>query len=247
MKKLSYIAVDDEPIFLKELSKQLNIYPFLIQKDLIDDPFEALDKINKSKPDIIFLDFEMPGINGKDILDKIDYQAQVIFISSLVQPMQEVINHKGKAIIQGYLSKPLSADAIKPICLKLKSHLNTTNANTKILIPDGKKADLLIDTQQLSFINANGRYTNWFFLKQEPIKTIQFSLSEAEEFFTQRQITMNRANKSYLVFEEGIQKVSRHEITVTYFEDEEKKTMDIAIGKASTFKTWIQNIFNTQF
>lgn len=245
MKKLTFIAVDDESIFLKELSEKLSLYPFLEQQKLIDDPFEALDIINKLKPDIVFLDFEMPGINGKDLLEKIDYAAQVIFISSLIQPMQEVINHSGKANIQGYLSKPITNESLKPICLKLKSQQKDIKSSSKILIPDGKKAEVLIKPEQLSFIKADGKYTNWFFLNQEPIRTIQFSIGKAEELFEQRQIKMNSANKSHLVFEEGIQKHNRHEITVQYFEDGKIKTTDIAIGKTSSFKTWLQGIFGS--
>lgn len=239
MIKLNYIAVDDEAFFLKELSSQLKAYPYLHEQALIDDPFEAIGTINRLKPDIVFLDHDMPGIDGRDVLKAINYKANVVFVSSNSGPMQQVINHDGIALIKGYLSKPFSDEELKKICLKLLSNTEKLAPSSKISIPNGKKEDIFIDLKSLSFIKANEKYTDWHFTDRKPIIEINISLKESKELLKDKNIDFNDVNRSYIVFENGIIKRRNKDI----FALSNNKEIEIGIKDTATFSSWIKNIF----
>jgi len=239
MMKLNYIAVDDEAFFLKELSSQLNAYPYLHEQALIDDPFEAIETINKLKPNIIFLDHDMPGIDGRDVLKAINYKANVVFVSSNSGPMQQVINHDGMALIKGYLSKPFSDEELKKICLKLLSNTEKQAPSSKLTIPNGKKEDIFIDLKSLSFIKADEKYTEWHFTDRKPIIEINISLKESKELLKDKNIDFNDVNRSYIVFENGIIKRRNKDI----FALSNNKEIEIGIKDTATFSSWIKNIF----
>ncbi len=240
MMYLSYIAVDDEAIFLEELSEKLKVYPFLRETALIDDPFEAIQRINQTKPDVIFLDHDMPGLNGKEVLDQIKYKAQVIFVTSHLNPIQEVINHDGIATIQGYLNKPIDKEILKKICLKLN---NTTESHhsvsSKIIIPNGKKEQLYIDPSDLSYLKADGKYTTWHFINRSPEKEVNLLLKDAKELLREKHIDFNEINRSYIVFENGI-KMRRHKDLIVQSNDEEH---EVGISEQSNLLNWIKKKF----
>ena len=65
------IIVDDEVLALKNLSYALEQYENIEVLDMISSPLEALAKIMGLKPDVVFLDIEMPGINGFAVAEEI--------------------------------------------------------------------------------------------------------------------------------------------------------------------------------
>ncbi|MCT4637591.1 MAG: response regulator [Bacteroidales bacterium] len=234
MRKLSYIAVDDECIFLSELSKMLEDYPYIEKKANYDDAFKAINMINKEKPDVVFLDYEMPGFNGLDVLKKINYSALVVFITSHLEPIQDIVNHGGKAQLKKYLTKPIKKDDLHNLCLDLYDKLipdNTPSCN-KILIPNGKKSEIVVDTSSLSFIKADGKYTDWYFLDKKEDKAITCSLKEARKILTSKGIPYID-NKSYVILKGGIFKRENDVVKVLYYNDGKKEKKEIAFGKSN--------------
>ncbi|MBI9058286.1 MAG: response regulator [Labilibaculum sp.] len=236
MIQLNYIAVDDEPIFLKELNEHLLAYPFLNKLDLISDPFEAIDIINTQKPDVVFLDHDMPGINGRDVLKAINFKTQIVFITSNFSPIQDVINHGGIATIQGYISKPISEEKIKDICLKLNKADSNHITKTKLTVPNGKKEDYYIEFSKLSYIEAEGKYSNWHLLDAPTIKNIALSLKESRELLLSNKIDFKELNRSSIIFENGIKKRRNKDIIVT------SNGKDVVIGTKDIdgFFSWLK-------
>ena len=62
------ILVDDEKFSRTSLKKLLKAYPQIEIIDEASDGVEAVEKIEAAKPDLIFLDIQMPGLNGFDVL-----------------------------------------------------------------------------------------------------------------------------------------------------------------------------------
>ncbi len=76
------LIIDDERLARKELANLLKDYP---QIDIIGECSnvdEARDEIEKHKPDLIFLDIQMPGKNGFDLLDELHFLPQVVFVTA---------------------------------------------------------------------------------------------------------------------------------------------------------------------
>jgi len=74
--------VDDEPLALKRLSRMLESTGRIKVAGCSSDPVEAIQAILKAKPDVLFLDIEMPGMNGFELLAQLDPQPWIIFTTA---------------------------------------------------------------------------------------------------------------------------------------------------------------------
>ena len=78
--KYRTVLVDDEPLALERLQRLLEPY-----RDTFDvagtasSGGEAVEVINRLRPDVVFLDIQMPELNGFDVLERLDYMPLVIF------------------------------------------------------------------------------------------------------------------------------------------------------------------------
>lgn len=74
------LLVDDEPLALKRLGRYLREYNQSFQTEEASSGIEAVEKIKSFKPDIVFLDIEMPGLNGFEVLRQFNERPfQIIF------------------------------------------------------------------------------------------------------------------------------------------------------------------------
>src|SRR6476620_11369901 len=113
---MNVLLVDDENIsnFInKKLIENINAS---IQTIDFNDPQKAFDKLLYIKPDLIFLDINMPGMNGWDFLDRmaveeIDYK--VIIRTSSVNGIDRKRAMKYMNVI-GYIEKPATITTIPP-------------------------------------------------------------------------------------------------------------------------------------
>ena len=76
---LTCIAIDDEPLALEVLKKYIAKIYFLELKGVFTDPFEAQKLMDASPVDILFLDIQMPKINGFEMLELVEDPPAVIF------------------------------------------------------------------------------------------------------------------------------------------------------------------------
>ena len=74
--------VDDEPLALKRLGRLLKAAGGVEVVGSATDPGEALKAIPAGRVDVLFLDIQMPGMNGFELLAKLDSQPPVIFTTA---------------------------------------------------------------------------------------------------------------------------------------------------------------------
>jgi two-component system, LytTR family, response regulator len=77
--------VDDESLALKRLSRMLAATGRTEVVGTRQDPVDAVDAILAAKPDVLFLDIEMPGMNGFQMLAKLDPQPLIVFTTAYDQ------------------------------------------------------------------------------------------------------------------------------------------------------------------
>ncbi len=213
------IIVDDERESLEVLKLDLHEYcPQVEVLAMCDDPFDAIEKIKRLNPDLIFLDIEMPGLNGFDLLDRLNhYEFDVIFVTAYDEFAIKAI----KVSAMDYLLKPIDEeelmDAVHKVEEKQNRYLSKEHVEilmTNLKDADGRFAKLAIPSLEgLDFIliddilycQADGNYTiihtkDEKFIISKTLKMIEHLLENAPFF---------RTHQSYLVNINHIRKYLR--------------------------------------
>jgi two-component system LytT family response regulator len=79
------LIIDDEKLARELLREFLTAFPQIEILGECSKGSEAIEKIDELKPDLIFLDVQMPGLNGFDVLDEIVHEPYVIFTTAYDQ------------------------------------------------------------------------------------------------------------------------------------------------------------------
>lgn len=129
MKTITAIIVDDEISNVKGLQKKMNLlFPEIKILATHQNPEEAIISIEKHQPDILFLDVEMPRINGFDLLSKLrNINFQVIFVTAFNEYAIEAL--KKSAV--GYVLKPIDNDDLVSCVKKAKKNIELKLENKK--------------------------------------------------------------------------------------------------------------------
>lgn len=172
MERLSVIIIDDEIEAQDILENLLNKYPDITVAHKASSVDEAIVKILETKPDLIFLDIEMPRKNGFELLKLLKstgISIPVIFVTAFDQYAIEAI----KASAFDYLLKPVEVDeldkAIKRFRTEKKENLDEkidTLLNeivvSKKLRFNTRDGFILIDPKEIAYCLADGNYTEIF-------------------------------------------------------------------------------------
>jgi two-component system LytT family response regulator len=116
------IMVDDEPqnskaldIKLKELADDIEVV------GVFNYPEKAVSAIKKLKPDLVFLDIEMPGMNGFQLLEKLEqFDFEVIFVTAYNEYMLNALHISAL----DYLLKPVDTEELKNALERFRKRIN---------------------------------------------------------------------------------------------------------------------------
>lgn len=103
---LKCIAVDDEPFALRLLEEEIRRVPFLKLHGVYGTPEEALEVLRSEAVDLLFLDIQMPGITGLDLLRRLENPPMVILTTAYEKYALEGFDLN----VVDYLVKPFRAD-----------------------------------------------------------------------------------------------------------------------------------------
>lgn len=122
------IAIDDEPIALKVIENFCNEIETITLEKTFGNAEEGLKYLKKFPTDIIFLDIEMPNLNGIDLYKQIKQNTLVIFITS--RPDYAVEGFNLNAL--DYLLKPFTFERFKQATDKARDYfVSNTNQKTE--------------------------------------------------------------------------------------------------------------------
>ena len=206
MKKINAFIIDDEISAINTLRGMLErFFPQVNVQEEARSVSDALFKLQRSQPDLVFLDIEMPPFGtGFEFLEKCQNPSfGVIFVTAYP-------NYAVKAINQvqpwGYLMKPYSvaelASAIQNATGKIEQISRDIKANPalqSILIADARKGNVVIKVEDLIYCQADGATTDLFFLKDGKTTRLTASktLKDVEELLPNA--IFARSHHSYLV------------------------------------------------
>ncbi|HMO61272.1 MAG TPA: response regulator [Ferruginibacter sp.] len=205
------IIIDDERLARNELKKLLQDFPEIEVIDEAANASEGIDKIESLSPDIIFLDIQMPGKTGFDMLQELDRAPHVIFTTAY----DEYALKAFEVNALDYLLKPVEpkrlADAIQKVQQaeekEIASHQQYSNRsllseNDQVFVKDGERC-WFVKLSEVRLFESVGNYAKVFFGTNKPL--ILKSLNALEERLDEK--TFFRANRKHIVNLRMIEKI----------------------------------------
>ena len=111
--QLKVMIVDDSPLLLKQFGNLITSWGY--QLSLVNDSVNATRQMLSEKPDIVFMDINMPNLNGFDLIKQIRRQPSLAIIPLVLVTSENTItnNFRAKWANCRFLSKPLKSDDIQ--------------------------------------------------------------------------------------------------------------------------------------
>ena len=110
------IAVDDEPLALSLLQDNIERIPFLDLVGTCNDVFQAMDILGKTPIDLVFIDIQMPTINGFEYVKSLESKPLIIFITA----HEKYATESYDLDIVDYLVKPVPMNRFLRACQRAK-------------------------------------------------------------------------------------------------------------------------------
>jgi two-component system, LytTR family, response regulator len=194
------MIIDDERLARNALRRLLKAHPEVKVVGEVADPDEAIRAIQKESPDLLFLDVEMPGASGFDLLEKMEDVPAVIFTTAY----DEYAVRAFEVSALDYLVKPVTEDRLaaalgraqKALAAspKQRTNLQSGSALHQIFVRDGDRC-WIVRLSDISLLESEGNYTRLHFGGNAPL--ISRSLTAVEQRLNQA--TFFRANRSQII------------------------------------------------
>jgi two-component system LytT family response regulator len=221
--ELTAIVIEDEfkvrEVFIELLENFCPKIQVLGQTDNISDGYRLIMEKN---PKVVFLDIEMPGGNGFELLSKFEkVPFETVFVSSYGHYAIRAL----KLSALDYLLKPVIIEdliqiqdklketiSLKQNALKyslLKSNLINSEQEKKLIIPNKKNLEY-VNTSDILYLRGEGNYTS-IILQGEKKFLIAKTLKEYESILCESESSFLRIHKTFIVNTAHIKKIERGE------------------------------------
>jgi two-component system LytT family response regulator len=206
------IAIDDEPLALKQIVGYIRKTPFLELKAEFGSALKAVTFLQENEIDLMFVDINMPDLNGLDFVKSQSNPPKVIFTTAYSEYAVE--GFKVNAL--DYLLKPIDYDvfiksanrAHEWFDLQEKKNINIESNETFLFIKSEYKV-LRINLSDIKYIEGMREYIRVHMASQQPIMTL-VSMKKIEEYLPQNKFM--RVHRSYIVNLDKITTIDRNRI-----------------------------------
>lgn len=170
------LLIDDERLARAELRRLLAAHPEIEIVGEAVNAAEGLQQIAALKPDLIFLDVQMPGGSGFDMLAALEEAPEVIFTTAFDQYALQAFEVNAL----DYLQKPIQATRMAAALQRcaVRQHAAASSAPKKLFIKDGERC-WFVALQDIRLFESDGNYTRVYFGPHQPL--MLRSLSQLEE------------------------------------------------------------------
>jgi len=232
---ISCMIIDDEPLAVKLLESFVAKTPELKLLGSFTDSVEAINAIKEQQPDLLFLDIQMPDLNGMELAHMIPSETRVIFTTAFKEYAFE--SYEVKAL--DFLLKPIRYNKFMVAVEKAKEHYSHresgNNAPSTIFLKvDGEYRQVALS--QILYVCGMKDYV-MFYLEdvRKPLIT-HLTMKSVEDMLPPQQFM--RVNRSYIVALDKIRKVDRNDCI--YIGDEIIRVTD---AFKETFNQFLQSKF----
>lgn len=194
------LIVDDERLARAELTRLLVPYKEIF---IVGEAVNALDaqkKISELKPDIIFLDIQMPGKNGFELLEDLDFVPKVIFTTAYDEYALKAFEYNAL----DYLLKPIEPKRLEEAIRKLSKPESKTDVSLEsqdmlkpedqFFVKDGDRC-WFVKLSDVRLFESEGNYVRIYFNEFKPL--ILRTLNYLDERLDQK--TFFRASRKHIL------------------------------------------------
>ena len=212
MKRITCIVIDDEPLAIKLIESYVKRIDFVELLGSYSDPVQALSAIKDSKPDFIFLDIQMPDIDGMELARLVPHKTKIVFTTAFKEYAFE--SYDVAAI--DFLLKPIRYDKILRACEKVKERLYGSHTeDSDVSVVRGSKEIYVraegeikrLETDKILYVEGMKDYVRFFLVGARPLTT-HMTLKSAESLLPSN--TFMRVSRSHIVALPHIRAIDRN-------------------------------------
>lgn len=210
---LTCIAIDDEPLALELVEDNISKLPYLKLVGTYTNPIEAVALLQKETIDLVFLDIQMPGLTGMQVIQSLTTKPMFIFITAYERYALESYNLD----VVDYLVKPMTLERFIKACNKAWALYNLRNNKAEAISP-GDHFFVNVDYSLLKVVFADIMYIEGLkdyvkiYLKStaHPL-VVRISFKSLEEELPH---SFLRIHKSYIVSKQYVSAIKKNSVFV---------------------------------
>jgi DNA-binding LytR/AlgR family response regulator len=206
---ITCIAIDDEPLALQVTTQYCSKIPFLQLQKVFTNPDDALTYLQENKVDLLFLDIQMPDINGLQFYKSLKEKPAVIFTTAFKDYAVDGFNVDAV----DYLLKPFEFERFLKAAYKAKEYLEFLSSQELQLSSIYIKVNyemMRINLKDIDLIEALDDYIK-IHIKPYPVLTLM-TLKGIQEKLPASAFA--RVHRSYIVPVNKIEKFSKNKLSV---------------------------------
>lgn len=206
------IAIDDEPLALKVIEHFCAKADDLVLEKTFTKPDEALKHLRKFPVDLIFLDIQMPGVNGVDFYKSLKENVMVIFTTAYSEYAVEGFNVSAV----DYLLKPFAQDRFTAAIDKVKKELSlrlSSNEQEHLMV----RADYKLHRIPFTDINLIEGLDDYIKIHLDGKKSITARMSMKAVLDKLPQSDFARVHRSYIIPLKKIKSVQNKTVNIDGF------------------------------
>ena len=209
---INCIAIDDEPLALKQMESYIDKTPFLNLVASCSSAFEALKVLESHEVALMFVDINMPDLNGMDFVKSLDQKPAVIFTTAYSE--YAIDGFKVDAI--DYLLKPIgyqdflkAANKGSKILKQEFSSGDTMQSNDQHLFIKSAHKIIHVDHANIKYIEGMREYVRLHLINGKPLMTL-ISMKKMEDSLPRE--SFMRVHRSFIVNLKKITTIERNRI-----------------------------------
>ena len=211
---LTCIIVDDEPLAVKLMESFVAKTPDLELLGSFTDSVEAINTVKEQKPNLLFLDIQMPDLNGMELAHMIPAETKVIFTTAFKEYAFE--SYEVSAL--DFLLKPIRYNKFMVAVEKAKEWFNSrsvecgvrsesTSATNLFVRVDGELRNITIDN--IVYVNGMKDYVMFYMDGETKPLITHLTMKAVEEMLPPEKFL--RVHRSYIIAVDKIKKVDRND------------------------------------
>jgi two-component system LytT family response regulator len=168
------IIVEDSRLARNELKRLLEKFPMLEIIAEAQDSEEAKQQIESLHPDLVFLDIQLPGKSGFELLEELDYTPEVVFTTAYSEYALKAFDFNAL----DYLVKPIVPERLAAAIEKVEQKLAQSESSSvpkeqltesdQIFVKDNEQC-WFVKLGEISLLEVNGNYTKIYFQNHSPM------------------------------------------------------------------------------